>query len=58
MASTRPPGIGGSASFGPGAAVATCAAGSCAVLTVPRVSVITSSGASASESRLGLRRPR
>ena len=44
IASTRPPGIGGSASFGPGAAVASCAAaGSCAVLTVPRVWVIASS---------------
>jgi hypothetical protein len=54
MASTRPPGIGGSASFGLGIAVASCAvAEPCAVLTVSWVSVIASSGASASGSRLG-----
>jgi len=59
IASTRPPGIGGSASFGLGAAMASCAtAESCAVLTALRVSVITSSGANTSESCSGLRGPR
>ena len=58
VASTRPPGIGGSASFGPGTAASCAKAGSCAAVTGPLVSVITSSGASASESYRGLRRPR